>query len=119
MEFCICGNYLLKKEIIENTEKKLILYCSCCNYQTYTTNYQIFSKNYKNQNNIISNNNIEYNKIKINDKTLPNIIMKCKKCKKISNNKYELCYINNSYHRNIICSKCYNNFFKIEKLKKK
>jgi|TARA_B100001971_G_scaffold145311_1_gene134420 DNA-directed RNA polymerase subunit M/transcription elongation factor TFIIS len=111
MEFCNCGSYLFKKEIIKEDTKKLIYYCQCCNYQKDCQNYKIYSKIYKNNNNII-NNDIEKNRMKLNDQTLPSIKIKCKKCKKINENKYEIHYINNSYHRNIICKNCYTNWLK-------
>ena len=111
MKFCDCGSYLFKKEIINKENKKeLNYYCKCCDYQDLCDDYKIYSKIYKNNNMI--NNDKEINKLKINDKTLPEIKIKCKKCKKTNENKYEIHYTNNSYHRNIICKKCYTNWLK-------
>jgi len=109
MEFCECGSYLFKKEILkEDNEKKLYYYCKNCDYQKSCDNYKVYSKIYKKDNNI--NNNEKLNKIKINDKTLPDIKIRCKKCKKINENKYELHYMNNSYYKNIICKNCFTNW---------
>jgi hypothetical protein len=116
MEFCECGNFLFQREILITTDdptvnkKKLIYYCQCCDFKKDCENYKIYSKIYKNNN--IINNNKNKNKMKLNDKTLPSIKIKCKKCKKINENKYEIHYMNNSYHRNIICKNCHTNWLK-------
>lgn len=107
MDFCEnCFNLLFTKEIIED-KKKLIYYCKKCNFKKDCINNLIFKTKYKNININNQNDNIEYNKIKINDDTLPSVLIKCNHCKKKNNNKYEIKYYDNSYHKHIICIKCY------------
>lgn len=109
MEFCDnCYNLLFTKEVLNNSNKKLIYYCNKCEYQKDCNNFLILNKKYKNINKNL-NTNIINNKIKVNDNTLPTINIKCNYCKKINNNKYEIKYYDNSYHKHIICINCYKN----------
>ena len=107
MDFCHnCFNLLFIKEIINNNNKKLINYCKKCNFQKDCNNNLIFKRKYKNTNKKIDN---EINRIKVIDNTLPIINIKCNHCKKKNNNKYEILYYDNSYHKKIICINCFKN----------
>lgn len=109
MDFCdSCFNLLFTKEILIDNNKKLVYYCKKCDFQKDCNDFLILKRKYKNTNKK-SNNDIETNKIKINDMTLPTINIKCNHCKKKNNNKYEILYYDNSYHKNIICISCYKN----------
>lgn len=109
MEFCDnCFNLLFTKEKLLNNNKKLIYYCNKCNFEKDCNEYLILKTKYKNINKKIEYN-IESNKIKINDNTLPIINIKCNHCKKKNNNKYEIKYYDNSYHKSIICINCFKN----------
>lgn len=110
MEFCNnCKNYLSFKEDLIDNKRNLYYYCNKCDYKKKCNINKITFKNYKIKQKLSSD--IYLNKYKVNDKTLPKKVSKCKKCNKINNNPYELKYINNLYKMNIICIKCYNNFF--------
>ena len=107
MEFCDnCFNFLFTKELKENSNKKLYYYCKKCNFQKECTNYLIFKKTYKKIN--ITEKDLYNNQLKVNDKTLPTIKVKCNHCKKINENKYEILYENNYYKKLIICINCFN-----------
>lgn len=109
MDFCDnCFNILFIKEVLlENNNKKLIYYCNKCDFTKDCNNFLILKKKYKNTNKL--KNDPGDNKIKINDRTLPTINIKCNHCKKKNNNKYEIKYYDNSYHKHIICINCYKN----------
>lgn len=109
MDFCDnCFNLLFTKEILQDNNKKLIYYCNNCDFQKDCNNFLILKRKYKNTNKTY-NNDIDYNKILINDNTLPTVNIKCNHCKKKNNNKYEIKYYDNSYHKHIICINCFKN----------
>jgi DNA-directed RNA polymerase subunit M/transcription elongation factor TFIIS len=112
MEFCNkCENYLYYKEYIVNDIRKLFYYCKKCNYKKECENKQIILKTYKTKKKILKEDYLNY--YKIQDKTLPRKLTKCKHCHKKNNNPYEVKYINNLYTMNLICVNCKKNFYKI------
>ena len=107
MEFCDnCFNFLFTKEINEDNEKKIIYYCKKCNFKKECKNFLIFKKTYKKIKK--GKDELYDNKLKVNDKTLPIIKIKCNHCKKINENKYQILYENNYYKKIIICINCFN-----------
>lgn len=103
MIFCKhCKNYMQIQEIDMNNLRNIYYSCKQCNYFQPTKQYNIFTKNYKNNH---KQNWIRNPEFAVEDNTLPRKSTKCTSCKKINDNVY---YQNNNLTITLICKNCKN-----------
>ena len=101
MLFCVkCQNHMIITEMEVESQRNIYHICPQCNYIQQTTNFNIFQKNYKQDNN---KNRIKNPEFSIHDNTLPRKNTVCTSCKKRNENVF---YQNNDLTITLICSNC-------------